>query len=149
TAQLNRASDGYHLWSQTYDRQLRDQFAVQLEISQAIADQLRAGPVSHREPTQDLEAYRLYQEGRYFFNQHLPPESYNKAIDRYQQAIARDPKFALAYAGLADAYSYLTENAVSAPKDVMPKAKEAAEKAVALQENLPEGHISLGVVKLD
>ena len=84
TAQLNRVSDGYHLWSRTYDRRLRDVFAVQREISQSIADQLRAGEVPRREPTSDLEAYGLYQEGRYFFNQHLPPDSYWKAIERYQ-----------------------------------------------------------------
>src|SRR5207237_8598548 len=69
TAQLNRVTDGYHLWSRTYDRPLRDIFSVQREISQSIADQLRAGEVPRRETTGDLEAYRLYQEGRYFFNQ--------------------------------------------------------------------------------
>src|SRR6185295_3773021 len=79
TAQLNRAADGFHLWSQTYDRPLRDVFAVQREISQAIANQLRAGEVSRREPTTDLEAYRLYQKGRYFFNQ-FSPASFPKAI---------------------------------------------------------------------
>ena len=149
TAQLNRVSDGTHLWSRTYDRQLRDVFAVQQEISQSIADQLRAGQVPHREPTANLEAYRLYQEGRYFFNQHIPPDSYRKAIERYQQAIERDPKFALAYSGLADAYAYLAENFVVAPKEVMPKAQEAAEKAVALDDSLGESHASLGIVKLD
>jgi serine/threonine-protein kinase len=149
TAQLNRVSDGTHLWSRTYDRQLRDVFAVQREISQSIADQLRAGQVPHREPTANLEAYRLYQEGRYFFNQHLGPDSYRKAIERYQQAIERDPKFALSYSGLADAYAYLAESFVVAPREVMPKAKEAAEKAVALDDSLGEGHASLGIVKLD
>jgi TolB-like protein len=149
TAQLNRVSDGTHLWSRTFDRQFRDVFAVQREISQAIAGQLRAGQVPHREPTTNLEAYRLYQEGRYFFNQHMPPESYLKAIERYRQAIDRDPKFALAYSGLADAYAYLTENFAAHPKDVMPKAKEAAEKAVSLDDSLGEAHTSLGIVKLD
>jgi len=149
TAQLNRVSDGTHLWSRTFDRQFRDIFAVQREISQAIAGQLRAGQVPHREPTTNLEAYRLYQEGRYFFNQHVPPDSYRKAIERYQQAIDRDPKFALAYSGLADSYAYLAENFAVHPKEVMPKAKEAAEKAVALDDSLGEAHTSLGIVKLD
>src|SRR5579862_1745697 len=106
TAQLNRVSDGYHMWSRTYDRELRDVFAVQREISQSIASELRAGQLptrEHREPTKDLEAYRLYQEGRYFFNKFEPPESDYKAIERYQQAIARDPNFAAASAGMADA----------------------------------------------
>jgi TolB-like protein/Tfp pilus assembly protein PilF len=149
TAQLNRVSDGTHLWSRTFDRQLRDIFTVQREISQSIADQLRVGEVPHREPTTNLEAYRAYQEGRYFFNQHLPPDSYNRAIEHYKRAIALDPKFALAYAGLADAYAYLAENFVVAPKEVMPKTKEAAEKAVALDDNLGEAHISRGIVKMD
>ncbi len=148
TAQLNRVSDGTHLWSRTYDRDLRDVFDLQHEISQAIANELRAGNVPARRGTADLEAYQRYQEGRYFFNQQ-EPASYHKAIERYQQAIMLDPKFALAYAGLADAWAYLAENTVEAPREVMPKAKEAAEKAVALDEGLAEAHTSLGMVKLD
>ena len=149
TAQLNRASDGTHLWSREFDRPLRDIFALQREISQAIADQLRAGQVPPRTQTHDLEAYRLYQEGRYFFNQFQVPETNLKAIERYQQAIQRDPNFALAYSGMADAYAYLAENFVMAPDEVMPKAKAAAEKAVALDDASAEAHTSLGTVKLD
>jgi len=149
TAQLNRVSDGTHLWSREFDRPLRDIFALQREISQAIADQLRAGHVPPRGQTHDLEAYRLYQEGRYFFNQFQVPETNLKAIERYQQAIQRDPKFALAYSGIADAYAYLAENFVMAPNEVMPKAKAAAEKAVALDDSSAEAHTSLGTVKLD
>lgn len=149
TAQLNRVSDGTHLWSRTYDRQLRDVFAVQQEISQTIAAQLRVGSVPGREAPHDVEAWRLYQEGRFLFNKFEPPESNRKAIERYQEAIGRDPNFALAYAGMADAYAYLAENFVVAPKEVMPKAKEAAEKAVALDANSAEAHTSLAAVRLD
>jgi TolB-like protein len=152
TAQLNRVSDGYHLWSHTYDRQLPDVFAIQREISEAIANELRAGQTvkePKREPTRDMEAYRLYQEGRYFFNKFEPPESSNKAIERYRAAIARDPTFAAAYAGMADAYSYLAENLVIAPLEVMPKAKQSAEKALELDDSSAEAHTSLGIVKLD
>ena len=149
TAQLNRVSDGTHLWSRTFDRQMRDVFAVQREISEAIAGQLRAGPVPPRTPTSNLQAYNLFEEGRYFFNQHIPPDSYTKAIDRYRRAIGLDPNFALAYAGLADANAYLAENMVIAPKLVMPKAKEAAERAVALDDSSGEAHTSLGLVKMD
>ncbi len=148
TAQLNRVSDGTHLWSRTFDRQLRDIFAVQQEISQLIAG-LRAGPVAEPPPTENLEAYRLFQEGRYLFNQHLPPDSYRKAIARYEQAIRLDPRFALAYASMADAYAYLAENFVAAPREEMPKAKLAAEKAVRLDDNLGEAHTSLGILKMD
>jgi len=149
TAQLNRVSDGTHLWSRTYDRQLRDIFTVQREISQAIAAQLRMGEVPQREAPRDVEAWRLYREGQYFFNQFQPPESNLKAIERYQQAIARDANFALAYSGLADAYAYLAENFVTAPSEVMPKAKAAAAKAVELDPNSSEAHTSLAAVKLD
>ncbi|HLG95072.1 MAG TPA: tetratricopeptide repeat protein [Bryobacteraceae bacterium] len=149
TAQLNRSSDGTHLWSRTYERQLRDVFALQQEISQAIARELRAGSVPQRQGTADLAAYDLYQEGLYFFNQHEMPDSYWKAIDRYQKAIRLDPKYALAYAGLADAYAYLAENFGVWPKDVMPKARDAANKALALDDHLAEAHISAGIVKLD
>ncbi|MBV8730869.1 MAG: tetratricopeptide repeat protein, partial [Acidobacteriia bacterium] len=149
TAQLNRVADGMHLWSRTYDRQLRDVFALQQEISQSIANQLRAGNVPPRTGTTDLAAYDLYQEGLYFFNQHEIPDSYWKAIDRYQKAIQHDPKFALAYAGLADSYAYLAENFAVWPKDIMPKAREAAARAVALDDHLAEAHTSVGIVKLD
>jgi adenylate cyclase len=145
TAQLNRVSDGYHMWSRTCDRQLRDVFAVQKEISDAIANELRRGQLSKQpphEPTKDMEAYRLYQEGRYFFNKFEPPDSDLKAI-------ARDPNFAAAYAGIADAYSYLAENFVVAPREVMPKAKQAAMKALDLDDSSAEAHTSLGIVKLD
>ena len=153
TAQLNRASDGFHYWSQTYDRSWQDIFAVQREISQAIASKLQTGS-SHivvptqRPPTADLEAYRLYSEARFFFNQ-FTPNSFRKPIDRYQQAIARDPGFALAYSGLADSYAYMAEFSISPPNEVRPKARDAAEKAVALDRGLGEAHTSVGLVKLD
>ena len=149
TAQLNRVSDGTHLWSRTYERQLRDVFAVQQEISRAIAAQLRVGSVPDRGPSRDVEAWSLYQQGRFIFNKFDPPESNRKAIERYQQAIQRDPNFALAYAGMADAYAYLAENFVVAPREVMPKARQAAEKAVALDPNSAEAHTSLAAVRLD
>ena len=149
TAQLARVSDGYHLWSRTYDRRLQDVFAVQREISQTIAGLLRGGDLPARSQPRDLEAYRLYQEGRYFFNKFEPPESDTKAIERYRQAIARDPQMAQAYAGMADAYSYLAENFVVAPREVMPKAREAAEKAVSLDDSSADAHVALGIVKLD
>lgn len=149
TAQLNRTSDGFHLWSRTYDRPMSDIFSLQREISQSIANQLGGGQISRHEPTTDLEAYRLYQEGRYFFNQFNLGDSNIKAVEHFQQAIQRDPKFALAYAGMADAYAYQAENFMAATKDVMPKAKAAAEKAVALDPTLGAGHTSLGIVKLD
>ncbi len=149
TAQLNRVADGYHLWSRTFDRPLQDIFRVQRDISEAIAEELRAGRVPRREQPRDLEAWRLYQEGRYFFNQFQPPDSDEKAIARFQQAIQRDPNFAAAYAGMANAYAYLAENFVRAPREVMPKALEAAQKAVDLDDSSSDAHTALGAIKLD
>jgi TolB-like protein/cytochrome c-type biogenesis protein CcmH/NrfG len=149
TVQLNRVSDGTHLWSRKYDRPLLDEFAIQNEISQAIANELRGGGVAQPPPSGNAEAYRLYEEGRYFFNQFQPPQSNLKAIERYQQAIQLDPDFALAYSGLSEAYAYLAENSVRPPLEVMPKAKEAAEKAVALDPNSAQTHTTLAAVKLD
>lgn len=149
TVQLNRVSDGTHLWSRQYDRPLRDVFAIQNEISQSIASELRGSPLARSAPTSNAEAYRLYEEGRYFFNQFQPPQSNLKAIERYQQAIQLDPNFALAYAGLSEAYAYLAENFVRSPREVMPKAKEAAEKAVALDPDSAQAHTALAAVKLD
>jgi len=149
TAQLNRTSDGTHIWSQKYDRELRDVFAVQQEISQAIAARLRAGEVPpQRRGTSDMEAYQAFQEGRFFFNQQ-EPEAYHKAIERFQKAIDRDPKFVQAYAAIADCWGYLAENFVEPPREVMPKALAAAERAIAIDPNAAEGHISRGMVKLD
>ena len=149
TAQLNRVADGYHLWSQTYDRRMSDIFAVQRELSETIANQLRAGAVPDRKTTTNVEAYRLYQEGHYLFNQHHVPDSYLKAIDRYQQAIQLDPTYASAYAGLAEAEAYLAEQFVVPPRETMPKARQAAEKAIALDDGSADAHTSLGLVKLD
>jgi tetratricopeptide (TPR) repeat protein len=132
-----------------YDRPLRDVFSVQDEIAQAIANELRAGTVPRRPPPTDIEAWQLYQEGRYFFTQFQAPESNYKAIERYNLALARDPNFSLAYAGLSGAYAYLAENFSVAPRDVMPKAKEAAQKAVTLDPESAEAHASLGAVILD
>jgi tetratricopeptide (TPR) repeat protein len=128
---------------------MRDIFAMQRELSQAIAEQLRAGDVPPRQTTSNAEAHRLYQEGHYFFSQHQGSDSYRKAIDRYQQAIALDPAYATAYAGLADAYAYLAEQFLVAPREVMPKARAAAEKALALDDTSADAHASLGLVKLD
>jgi hypothetical protein len=92
----------------------RDVFAIQKEISPAIANELRGTAIAQSAPTNNT--YRLYEEGRYFFNQFQPPESNQKAIERYQNAIQLDPNFALAYAGLSEAYAYLAENCRSAPR---------------------------------
>jgi TolB-like protein len=147
TAQLNRVADGFHLWSRTYDRPLKDIFAMQREISQAIATQLGGGEVTRRESTKNLEAYRYYLQGRYAMGE--PTEERIKAaIANYQQALAKDPNFALAYAGLADTFSYLGDEGVAPPKEILGQAKAAAQKALQLDSTIGEAHTSLGIVAL-
>ena len=140
SAQLINAADGYHLWSESHDQNMSDVFTVQEESARAIVRQLRVklglgGETIVKRHTSDPEAYNLYLKGRYFWNRR-EAESSRKAIGYFQEAIARDPKYALAYAGLADSY-------LGRAKDEMARAKEAASRAVALDEELAEGHASL------
>ena len=140
SAQLINAADGYHLWSESHDQNMSDVFAVQEEIARAIVRQLRVklglgGETIVKRHTSDPEAYNLYLKGRYFWNRRAP-EASRRAIGYFEEAIARDPGYALAYAGLADSY-------LGRAKDEMALAKEAAAKAVALDEELAEGHAAL------
>jgi TolB-like protein/Tfp pilus assembly protein PilF len=147
-AQLINAADGYHIWSERYDRELQDIFAVQDEIARTIADRLKVtlGPEKVetlvRSETKDLEAYQLYLKGRFHWNKRSA-EGLQKAIECFQQAIGKDPGYAVAYAGLADAYNMISFRNVMAPHAIMPKAKAAAAKALELNTNLAEPHVSL------
>ncbi len=148
TAQLIDASDGSHLWSERYDRDMTDVFAIQDEISQAIADKLRLQLTSAnqrlltRRYTKNPEAYQLYLKGRYCWNQRTE-DAYKRGIQYFNQAIGRDPGFALAYAGLADCYNSLGSLFYLAAGDAFPQAKAEAMKALKLDENLAEAHASL------
>ncbi len=151
TAQLISVADGYHLWSQTYERELRDVFTVQDEISRAIVDTLRQkmplrSPSALRNPPEDIATYDLFLKGRYHWARWRTADV-QKAIAYFNQAIARDPNYAEAWAGLADSYTWLAFFASAPPTDVMPKAREAAEKALALDDSLAEAHTSLGYVR--
>jgi TolB-like protein/Flp pilus assembly protein TadD len=152
TAQLSSAADGYHLWSETYDRELKDVFAVQDEITRAIVRALEvrvAGDPVRRlatASTQDLDAYNLYLQGRFHLNK-WRPEGARKGIEYFQQAIAKDPGYAPAYAGLADCHTWLGVFGWSPAAKAMPEAREAANHALHLDETLAAAHISLGYVK--
>ena len=145
SAQLIDTRDGFHLWSETYERELQDVFAMQDEITRAIVNALKiklavALPV-HKQP--NTEAYDLYLKGRYFVNRKTAVDT-KRAIDYFQQALAKDPNDALAYAGLSDSYSSLVfPLGVAAPREAMSKAKEAALHALALDNALGEAHASL------
>jgi len=152
TAQLSSVADGYHLWSETYDRQLQDVFAVQDEISRAIVRALEvrvAGDPGRRlvtSSTQDLDAYNLYLQGRFHLNK-WRPEGARKGIEYFERAIAKDPSYAPAQAGLADCHTWLGVFGWSPARQAMPEAREAANRALQLDDTLAAAHISLGYVK--
>src|SRR6266550_3690916 len=146
--QLIHAATDTHLWADTYDRKLTDVFAVESEIAKAVAERLKAkltGTAEHvlaSRPTENPEAHQLYLKGRYFWNKRTT-ENLQKAIDYFEQAIGKDPAYALAYSGLADVHAVLPYYAATPPKDDAQKALAAARKAVELDESLAEAHTSL------
>ncbi|MDB6146829.1 MAG: Adenylate cyclase [Spartobacteria bacterium] len=148
TVQLINAATDAHLWADTYDRNLTDVFAVESEIAKMISDTLQAkltGSEQHAiasRPTENAEAYQLYLKGRFFWNKRTA-QDFSTAIQYFQQAIDKDPGFALAYAGLADTYVLLSGFGAASPKDSLPKAKAAAQKALELDSSLGEAHTAL------
>ena len=152
TAQLSSVADGYHVWSETYDRRLADVFAVQDEISRAIVEALEVRVAGHpggrlvQSSTRDLEAYNLYLQGRFHLNK-WRPEGARKGIEYFAQAIAKDPGYAPAYTGMADCYTWLGVFGWSEARQAMPQARQAANRALQLDETLAAAHVSLGYVK--
>ena len=150
TAQLIQAADGNHLWSDTYDRDMQDIFAVRSEVAQKVAETLKIRLLGEekrkidRKPTENIEAYNLYRQGRYYGDR-VSEEGIKKALPFFEQAIQKDPRFALAYAGMADTY-VAAADAFIAPREAFSKAKEAALKAIELDDTLAEAHASLGLV---
>ncbi len=148
--QLINALTDAHLWGDTYDRKLTDIFAVESEIAKTIADILQAklnGSEQHAiaaRPTENTEAHQLYLKGRFFWNKRTGNDL-KKSIDYFEQAIAADPNYALAYAGIADAYVLLPGYSAGTPRDCYPKAKAAAKKALELDETLAEAHTTLAM----
>jgi adenylate cyclase len=148
TAQLVSAADGYHLWSERYDREIKDVFAIQEEIARAIAQRLKITFSWSEKPliktgTPNLEAYQSYLKGRALLYQR--GSGMLRAVDCCQRAVDLDPSYALAWAGLADCYTILCWYGLGAPKDSVPKAVEAAGRAVALDSSLSEGHCALAM----
>ena len=150
TAQLIQATDGNHEWSDTYDREMQDIFAVRSEVAQQVAATLKVRLLGEekkqldKKPTENLEAYNLYRQGRYYADK-LSEEGMAKARPLFEQAIEKDPHFALAYTGLADNY-VIAADAIIPPREAFSKAKEAALKAIEMDDSLAEAHASLGFV---
>jgi adenylate cyclase len=151
TAQLIDAATEEHLWVQNYDRQLEDVFAIQTEVAQNVSDALEARLLKEerehieKKPTGDIGAYTFYLKGRYYWNERSG-EAVERAIKYFEEAIERDSAFALAYSGLADSYIVLADHEYLPPSDAYAKAKNAARKALELDETLAEAHTSLGTI---
>ncbi len=150
TAQLIDANADKHLWSQSYEGELKDTLALQNQVARAIADQIRIN-LNPQEQTAlkiakvvNPEAYESYLKGRYFWNKRTP-DTLKVALAYFNQAIDEDPNYAQAYSGLADTYALLGDwqYAVMTPKEALPKAKAAAIKALELDSTLSEAHNSL------
>jgi serine/threonine protein kinase len=147
-AQLVNVESGNNLWSETYDRQLEDVFAIQDELSRAIADalKLQLGSVGDQlvVPTKNLEAYNLYLKGRFFFFRFTEP-GLRKSMELFQHVLLQEPGYARAYSGIADCWCELADDWV-APDDAYPRAKAAATTALRLDPELVEAMTSIGKV---
>jgi len=153
TAQLIEASTDKHIWSQSYEGELRDTLALQNRVASAIADQIRINLTPREQAALknvkvvNPDAYESYLKGRYFWNKRTA-DGLKVALAYFKQAIEEDPKYAQAYSGLADTYALLGDwqYAVMTPKEAFPKAKAAAIKALELDSTLGEAHNSLAFV---
>jgi len=153
TAQLINVEDGYHLWSERYDREMEDIFAIQDEVTLAIVDKLKLKLLEKEKEklvkryTEKSEAYNLYLKGRFFWNKRTV-EGLQKAIEFFQIAIENDPSYAPAYSGLADCLSVLAFYGFSPPREAFPKAKAAALKALEIDDTLSEAHLSVAYISM-
>ncbi len=153
TAQLINVADGFHLWSQTYDREMKDILAVQTEVAQQVVRALQvklgieAARALAKTPTENPEAHRLYLLGRYHFGRNSEA-SFTNAMQYFNQALQQDPNYALAYCGLSDCYGWMGGHQLSG-KEAWAKEKELAQKAMALDPKLADAHLSLGIALAD
>jgi serine/threonine-protein kinase len=149
SAELVNVADGYQLWTERYDREMEDVFAIQDEISLAIANTLKVRLLAGEEgalvsrATEDVEAYNHYLKGKYFFNRRVP----RQAIAEFERAIARDPGYAAAYTGLADAYCIFGFYGGIPTLDAFAKARAAASKAQELEPDSADTRLALGLVE--
>ncbi len=145
SARLFRTSDGKQLWAAQFDEKFTDIFAVQDSISEQVGAALKIRLAGGRKKhyTENVEAYQLYMKGRFYLLRAIKSDT-ETSISYFQQAIDADPNYALAYAGLADAYRGSVVGSDMPPDEFFPKAKAAAHKAVELDETLAEAHANLG-----
>jgi adenylate cyclase len=145
TVQLVNVSDGYHLWSERYDREMKDIFDVQDEITLAVVEALKVKLLGEKKSevlrryTDDAEVYELYLKGRYYFKKYTP-EGWLKGLEFFEQALEKDPHYALAYAGKARALSTCWHNGVMSTREAIPAWKAATRRALELDKNLVAAH---------
>jgi tetratricopeptide (TPR) repeat protein len=150
TARLIQADTDTSLWNRTFERSGSDVFALQSEIARSVSEgidlrrTLLAGPVTGR--AQDFDVFDLYLRGRYYWNMRTE-EGFRRSIQYFQESINRDPRFALAHAGLADAYNLLGVYAFTRRDEALPRARTAALTALGLDDSLGEAHASLGHIE--
>ena len=152
TAQLIKTGDGFHLWSETYDRELSDIFAVQDEIARSVAGSLKVALLGRKTAAPsargtNAEAYNAYLQGQYFYERNNR-ENLEKAIAYYEQAMKLDLGYAPAWVGLARARSSQADEGYLSAAEGYPKAREAVERALALDANLAEAHAAMGHIKM-
>jgi len=151
TAQLINVTDGYHLWSDRYDRELEDVFAIQDDVTMAIVDNLKLKLVKQQKAavlkrdTDNVEAYNLYLKGSHYLRMY-GGRGFDEAIDCYQQALHEDPNYAMAYYGLFEIYISLSYWGNVPPKEAIPKAKAYAKKALEIDDTNGEAHGALGFI---
>lgn len=152
TAKLINVVDGFHIWSDRYDCEMEDIFAIQDRVTLAIVDKLKVKLLVGEKAkltkryTDDSEAYNLYLKGRYFLKK-MTEKGFQKSLDCFQQAIDRDPTYAPAYVGIANYHTLLGYYDYFPPKEAFPKAKAAVEKALEMDNTLAEAHTSLAWIK--
>ena len=148
SVQLNNVTDGYHLWAATYDREMTDFLEIRSDISRRVADALKIQLGMEekqrlvRKPTENAKAYELYLQGRFELNK-FTEQSFINSVQYFQQAIVLDREFALAHAALAEAYNLIGYWEYLPPREAFPEAKKAAQKALALDPDLAEAHVTL------
>jgi len=152
TAQLINIADGFHVWSETYDRDIDDLLAIRTDVAARVAEALKGQLLGEdrrqlsKRTTDNAAAHRLYLQGRYLWNRRTG-ENLKQSIEHFSQAIGQDPSYALAYAGLADCYVVLSQYTGLPARETYPKARAAALKALELDGSLGEPHATLGFIR--
>jgi serine/threonine-protein kinase len=154
TAQLIKVADGYHLWSEKYDRELEDIFDIQDEISLAILNAIKIklfGATKGallKKFTDNPDAYQLYLQGRFNINKFAGADCFKKAIDYFRAAIKIEPDYAISYAGIASSYFHLWFFNYSPPEKCLPQMKQALQQCLQLDDEIAESHLAQGYIKM-